>query len=53
MNKTNAIELKNIETVYEGERVPVIHEINLQVNYGEFISIIGPNGAGKTTLLEK
>jgi zinc/manganese transport system ATP-binding protein len=52
MNKTNAIELKNIETIYEGERIPVIKDINLYVDYGEFISIIGPNGAGKTTLLE-
>jgi len=52
MNKTYAIELKNIATIYEGERIPVIHDINLEVNYGEFISIIGPNGAGKTTLLE-
>ena len=52
MNNKNVIELKDIETIYEGERIPVIHDINLDVNYGEFISIIGPNGAGKTTLLE-
>ena len=52
MNNANIIELKNIETIYEGERIPVIKDINLDINYGEFISIIGPNGAGKTTLLE-
>lgn len=52
MNKTNIIDLKNIETIYEGEKIPVIHDVNLEVNYGEFISIIGPNGAGKTTLIE-
>jgi zinc/manganese transport system ATP-binding protein len=52
MNKKNAIELENIDTIYEGERIPVIHDINLKINHGEFISIIGPNGAGKTTLLE-
>jgi len=51
MNK-NIIQLKNIQTIYEGERVPVITDINLDVKTGEFISIIGPNGAGKTTLLE-
>jgi len=50
MNKT--IELQNIETIYEGEKIPAIHNINLTVNSEEFISIIGPNGAGKTTLLE-
>jgi len=46
------IELRSVETIYEGERIPVIKDIDLSVNEGEFISIIGPNGAGKTTLLE-
>jgi len=48
----NVIDLKEISTIYEGEKIPVIKNINLQVKTGEFISIIGPNGAGKTTLLE-
>ena len=48
----NIIELKKIETTYEGERIPVIRNINLTVKLGEFVAIIGPNGAGKTTLLE-
>lgn len=46
------IELKNIETIYEGEKIPVIYDIDLTIEAGEFVSIIGPNGAGKTTLLE-
>jgi len=48
----NIIELRNIKTIYEGEKIPVIHDINLVVKPGEFIAVIGPNGAGKTTLLE-
>jgi zinc/manganese transport system ATP-binding protein len=48
----NVIDLQNIETIYEGESIPVIHNINLKVKAGEFLAIIGPNGAGKTTLLE-
>jgi zinc/manganese transport system ATP-binding protein len=48
----NAVELYNIETVYEGEKIPAIHTVNLRVKPGEFVSVIGPNGAGKTTLLE-
>jgi len=46
------IVLKNVNTIYEGERYPTLHEINLEINQGEFIFIIGPNGSGKTTLLE-
>jgi ABC-type molybdenum transport system ATPase subunit/photorepair protein PhrA len=46
------IELKNVSTVYEGERVPAIRDIDLTIESGEFVAIIGPNGAGKTTLLE-
>jgi len=49
---SSIIELINIETVYEGEKLPVIYDVNLKIEPGEFISIIGPNGAGKTTLLE-
>lgn len=51
-NTMNVIELQNVETIYEGERIPVIYNINLSVKAGEFVAIIGPNGAGKTTLLE-
>lgn len=52
MKNINIIDLKQISTIYEGERIPVIKNINLQIKSNEFISIIGPNGAGKTTLLE-
>ncbi len=50
--KKNIIDLKEVSTIYEGEKIPVIKNINLEIKSGEFISIIGPNGAGKTTLLE-
>ena len=48
----SVIRLQDIQTIYEGEKLPVIYDINLEVNQGDFICIIGPNGAGKTTLLE-
>ncbi len=48
----NIIELKNIDTIYEGEKIPAIYNINFSVKRGEFVTVIGPNGAGKTTLLE-
>ena len=30
-------------------RVPILHEVTLQVFAGELVSVIGPNGAGKST----
>ncbi|TXT66406.1 MAG: hypothetical protein BAJALOKI3v1_30065 [Promethearchaeota archaeon] len=44
--------LQNVNTVYEGERYPTLHDINLKIYKGEFVLIVGPNGSGKTTLLE-
>jgi len=52
MEKNPIIELDSVDTIYEGEKIPVIQDINLNVNNNDFLSIIGPNGAGKTTLLE-
>ena len=46
------VRLTNVTTTYEGAAHPVIHNINLEVDPGEFVIIGGPNGAGKTTLLE-
>ncbi|RME23523.1 MAG: ATP-binding cassette domain-containing protein, partial [Candidatus Zixiibacteriota bacterium] len=31
--------------------IPVLRNINLTVNEGEFLSLMGPSGSGKTTLL--
>ncbi len=49
---TPVIKLKDVSTVYEGERRPAIKNINLTLEEGELAYIIGPNAAGKTTLLE-
>lgn len=49
---TTIIELKDVSTVYEGEKRPAIRDINLTLERGEFAYVIGPNAAGKTTLLE-
>lgn len=45
-----AVELRGVSFAY-GE-APVLLDVDLTVERGEFLGIIGPNGGGKTTLLK-
>lgn len=36
---------------YAHQKVPLLKNIDIDVNYGELVVIAGPNGAGKSTLL--
>jgi putative ABC transport system ATP-binding protein len=47
------IRLEQVDKVYRTERVETLalHNINLDVAKGEFVSIMGPSGCGKSTLL--
>jgi putative ABC transport system ATP-binding protein len=47
------IRLKNIEKVYRTDTIETLalHNINLDITRGEFLSIMGPSGCGKSTLL--
>jgi branched-chain amino acid transport system ATP-binding protein len=44
------LKVSEIEVRYSG--VPVIHNVSLDVNQGELVSVVGANGAGKSTLLK-
>jgi NitT/TauT family transport system ATP-binding protein len=51
---TGRIEFQSVSHAYRsrrGGRVLALHDIDLDVSGGEFITIVGPSGCGKTTLL--
>jgi ABC-type Mn2+/Zn2+ transport system ATPase subunit len=41
--------LRDVSLGYDG--VPVLADVSLEIERGEFLALLGPNGAGKTTLL--
>ena len=44
------VNLQNVTYKYPLTDAPVLENIDLQVEEGEFVAMIGPNGAGKSTL---
>ena len=47
------IEVQNVSKSYTRDKfnIPVLNNINISVEEGDFIALMGPSGSGKTTLL--
>src|ERR1700761_3646200 len=52
-NIGSMLRLQNVEKVYRTDTIETLalHNINLNIAKGEFLSIMGPSGCGKSTLL--
>jgi putative ABC transport system ATP-binding protein len=52
-DKGPIVSLRNIVKSFPvaNDRVTVLHDISLDIEQGEFVSIVGPSGNGKSTLL--
>lgn len=48
-DRKQIVKLENISKSYDG--LGVVHDLDLAINDGEFVTLLGPSGCGKTTLL--
>ncbi|MGB0133602.1 ABC transporter ATP-binding protein [Dokdonella sp.] len=50
---SNIVEIRDVSKVYERgkQKVEVLHNIDLDIEQGDFLALMGPSGSGKTTLL--
>ncbi|AVQ36858.1 thiol reductant ABC exporter subunit CydC [Staphylococcus kloosii] len=45
------LKFNNVTFKYWQQHLPVVNNINLQINKGSHVAIVGPSGSGKSTLL--
>ena len=49
-NKPVLVSFTGVQKTYDGTTL-VVHDLNLDIHQGEFLSLLGPSGSGKTTTL--
>jgi len=54
MSESVLLDIRRLSKTFQTQKgsVQAIHDIDLQVREGEFITVIGPSGCGKSTLLK-
>lgn len=48
---SGAIEVNQVSFRYEAGGAPILDEVSLSIDAGEFVGLVGPSGSGKSTLL--
>ncbi len=53
LDKIPIVSIRNLSKSYKrgSQSIPVLRDISIEVETGEFLSLMGPSGSGKTTLL--
>jgi len=49
MRSETAVDIRNVSLSFNAH--PILKDVTLTIETGEFVTIVGPNGGGKTTLL--
>jgi energy-coupling factor transport system ATP-binding protein len=52
MTSDSIVKFSHVSFTYEGEEMPTLTDLNLDIEKGKFVLITGPSGSGKSTLCD-